>query len=291
MNVFLAPTVRIGRIERDSTHYALQACTAIRQQQMLPYLLALYSFVSWWQSEAEYSTTHHDVDAEPGDDSTSVEDDVTPSWCERPEIIELIDIADLTVQGVNLAIYPSTESQTLAIHYPTLVGIAKADYCVGVKLSHQNQHATILGYISTQQLRHQYQMLAPTAGDFIHLPIYALSPIQYLTREVTCPNPPSKVSTVATHRMIKTSKLTLDDPAQVAQVMAQLGYGGLSPFAVPEWDRSMALQVLHCASLCRKILAVRRVVDAFHQYGEQTAQGSGDFSQILEWSLMSSLGS
>lgn len=288
MNVFLAPTVPIGRIEWDSTRYALQECTPDRQQQMLPYLLALYSFISWWQLETDI--LNHCA-TEQDDDSCLDEHDITPSWCERPEIIELINIADVTIQGVHLAIYPCSQSQTLVIHYPTLVGIAKAEYCVGVELSHQNQCARLLGYISTQQLRYQYQMLSPTAGDLIHLPVSSLSPIQYLPQEVASPRVQDKVAAVSTHRLTKATKFPLDDTAQVAQVLAQLGYAGYSPFEMLEWDRATALQILHCEPLCKKVLALRRVVAAFHSYGEQMAQGSGDFSQILEWSLMSSLGS
>jgi hypothetical protein len=190
MPVF-APTVPLGRIEYDAAYRVLEPCSPLRQKQALPYLLALYALINWWENYASWGGSAPTVCADQEDawleedDPLSWQMELSTTWCERSEIQEVIDIADLTVQGVTLGIYPADLQDHLCIHGPTLLGVIKADLCVGVKLDLQKQRATMLGFLPTADLTQLWQSHPPDPQGYFHLPETSLLPMHLLPAQVS----------------------------------------------------------------------------------------------------------
>jgi hypothetical protein len=190
MPVF-APTVPLGRIEFEAAYRVLEPCSPIRQRQALPYLLALYALINWWENYASWGVTTPSTTQDQGDtwleedDPLSWQMELSTTWCERSEIQELIDIADLTVQGVTLGIYPADANDHLCIHGPTLLGVIKADLCVGVKLDPRRQRATMLGFLPTADLSQIWQTHPPDSQGYFRLPEESLLPMHLLPAQIS----------------------------------------------------------------------------------------------------------
>jgi hypothetical protein len=190
MPVF-APTVPLGRIEFDAAHRVLEPCSPLRQRQALPYLLALYALINWWENYASWGVSPPSTTNDQGDtwleedDPLSWQMELSTTWCERSEIQEQINIADLTVQGVTLGIYPADVQNHLCIHGPTLLGVIKADLCVGVKLDLQRQKATMLGFLPTADLTQIWQTHPPDSQGIFRLPESSLLPMHLLPAQIS----------------------------------------------------------------------------------------------------------
>jgi hypothetical protein len=294
MTFSLSPTVPIGRIELDAAHHILSRCTPSRQQQALPYLVALYSFMNWWEDYASWQNTSYDQGIEPSTDPEFLDADLEPevswdvqfstTWCERPEIIELIDIADLAIHGTQLSLYPADEQNCLSIHCPTLLGMIKADYCVGLNLAPDYQSATILGFISIEELIEYLKQNPPNAQGFLQLAgsqlhsAYLLperigqvqSPVlsaSVLVGHSSNPEPKSQAGRKSNRNF---SSAPVLDQDKVKQVLQQLSLSGISPFSVEDWNQETAVEILSDVEVCRKVLAVHRLIRAFQTYSEQT---------------------
>jgi hypothetical protein len=255
--------VSIGRIELDSAHRVLEKCTPQRQQQALPYLLALYSFINWWEDYifSRFLDTSPDQAIKWGlDGATAFEANIPTTWCEHSEIAELIDIADLSLYGSRIAVYPVDSRNQLLIHYPTLLGIVKADFCVGVRISPQHRWAKILGFTSMVALKERLRAGAANPPGF-QLAVADLQPVACLLDVLE--QTPVAQSTSVTQTSQSLSSTEVD---QALQKLSQLR---VSPFAVPGWDHQMAIRVLHNPKVCQKVLAIHRLARAFQSYGEQ----------------------
>jgi|GEM_PF-4859160 len=189
MTSFLAPIVPIRSLTLDAAHAVLKGCRPSRQQQVLPYLVALYTFIDWWETEGVLSK---------GEDWEDVPAQLTLSttWCERPDVLDLLDIADLNLEGVQLALYPVEPGQPLQIHCPTFLGVVNADMAVAVSLERDRRWAQILGFSDRQTLVSHWQQFPANAQGIGTFPLEQLQPIYYLAEQISflspVPNMPAK---------------------------------------------------------------------------------------------------
>lgn len=148
MNSSLAPTLAIGRVALDAAHRALASCPSQNQQQALPHLVALYSFMQWWENQVS------DPLFGSGPIVATIDQlaEFSIPWPDHREILELIGIADLAIPGVRLALYPVDSQEQLWIHLPTLQELIQADLCIGVQLDWQWRWVTFLGYTEVARL-------------------------------------------------------------------------------------------------------------------------------------------
>ncbi|BAY51521.1 hypothetical protein NIES2134_108880 [Thermostichus vulcanus NIES-2134] len=182
MTSFLAPTVPIRSLSLAAAHAVLQGCRPSRQQQVLPYLVALYSFIDWWENEGVPSKQ---------DDPEDLPDDLTLSttWCERPEVLDLVDIADLNLEGVQLSIYPVEPGKSLRIHCLTFLEGINADIAVAVGLDRDRRQAQMLGFCDRQTLLDYWQHHPADAQGYGTFPLEQLQPIFYLPEQISFLNP------------------------------------------------------------------------------------------------------
>ncbi|WP_298613397.1 hypothetical protein [uncultured Thermosynechococcus sp.] len=180
---FSAPTVPIRSLTLDAAHAVLQGCRPSRQRQVLPYLVALYSFIDWWENEGVPSKQ---------DDLDDLPDDLTLSttWCERPEVLDLVDIADLNLEGVQLSLYPVEQGDVLRIHCPTFLGVINADLAVAVGLDRDRRQAQMLGFCDRQTLLDYWQHHPADARGYSTFPLEQLQPIFYLPEQISFLNLP-----------------------------------------------------------------------------------------------------
>ncbi|WNC30000.1 hypothetical protein [Thermosynechococcus sp. PKX82] len=191
MTSFLAPTVPIRSLILDAAHAVLQGCRPSRQRQVLPYLVALYAFIDWWENEGVPSKQ---------DDLDDLPDDLTLSttWCERPEVLDLVDIADLNLEGVQLSIYPVEAGESLRIHCPTFLGVINADLAVAVGLDRDRRQAQMLGFCDRQTLLDYWQHHPADAQGYGTFPLEHLQPIFYLPEQISFLNPLPRSTPLAT---------------------------------------------------------------------------------------------
>ncbi|HIK24538.1 MAG: hypothetical protein P3X23_001075 [Thermosynechococcus sp. Uc] len=184
---FLAPTVPIRSLTLDAAHAVLQGCRPSRQRQVLPYLVALYSFIDWWENEGVPSKQ---------DDLDDLPDELTLSttWCERPEVLDLVDIADLNLEGVQLSLYPVEQGDALRIHCPTFLGVINADLAVAVGLDRDRRQAQMLGFCDRQTLLDYWQHHPADAQGYSTFPLEQLQPIFYLPEQISFLNLPQNTA-------------------------------------------------------------------------------------------------
>ncbi len=291
MTFFLSPTFPIGRVELNAASEVLRSCTPLRRKQALPYLMALYSFINWWENHAELDFITDDVvnPEVPGDEFLPWELALSTVWCERPEIIELINIADLSLQDVRLGIYPANAQDELLIHCPTLLSMIQADLCVGVRLEAEKQRAAVLGFILIADLVDLWQVQPPNPQGFYQLAASALQPAHLLPQAVyqvqvgRADIPPESqiispqeevVSERKSNRNFTTPTPTLTSDKMV-QILQKLSAIGVSPFAIKDWDQQTALNILKDPEICQKVLDIHHLIKGFQSYGEQaTGQSS-----------------
>jgi hypothetical protein len=291
MTFFPSPTFPIGRTELNATSEVLRSCTPLRRKQALPYLMALYSFINWWENHAELDFFSDDVvnPEVPGADALPWELALSTVWCERPEIIELINIADLSLQDVRLGVYPANAQDQLLIHCPTLLSMIQADLCVGVRLEAEKQQAAILGFILMADLVDLWQVQPPNPQGFYHLAASALQPPYLLPQAVYqvqvgragLPQESQITSSQAaaadrkSNRNFTTSTPTTLTSEKMVQILQKLSAIGVSPFAIQDWDQQTALNILKDPEICQKVLDIHHLIKGFESYGEQaTGQSS-----------------
>lgn len=184
---FLAPTVPIRSLTLDAAHAVLQGCRPSRQRQVLPYLVALYSFIDWWENEGVPSKQ---------DDLDDLPDELTLSttWCEQPEVLDLVDIADLNLEGVQLSLYPVEQGDALRIHCPTFLGVINADLAVAVGLDRDRRQAQMLGFCDRQTLLDYWQHHPADAQGYSTFPLEQLQPIFYLPEQISFLNLPQNTA-------------------------------------------------------------------------------------------------
>jgi hypothetical protein len=296
----LIPTVSIGRLEFDAANRVLSSCSKPRQQQALPYLLSLYAFINWWENYASWGLPATDFTAqdtsgssdnfwgeEAADLNWAIE--LSTTWCERPEIVELIDIADLTIQGVTLGIYPVDPQGQLVLHGPTLLGVMKADLCVGVKLDLAHSTARMLGFIPTSDLLTLWQTTPPNAQGFFRLPgsclqpIHALPPhvsqVQALTGGAHPTHHPEVVQTqpALPRKSNQNNPSTLSQSPNVSQspdvsqLVQQLKAVGLSPIEESQWQAPTSATAANDTDSQDKASAIHRLITAYQDYTAQTS--------------------
>jgi len=169
MTSLFAPTVPIGRLQWDAAQYVLQGCRPERQSAALPYLLAMYSFMAWWEDRED-----------------SRELSLSTTWCEQPEVLDLVNIADLNIEGLQLAFYPVEVGQTnFEIHCPTFLGVVHGDLAVAVELSRQDCWARLLGFIDRANLVQFWRTTPPDAQGFSQVPLSQLQSIYYLPEQIS----------------------------------------------------------------------------------------------------------
>jgi len=178
MTSFLAPVVPIRSLTLDAAHAVLKECRPSRQQQVLPYLVALYTFIDWWEHEGVLSKTDDWEDVPP-------QLTLSTTWCERPDVLDLLDIADLNLEGVQLALYPVEQGKALEIHCPTFLGVVNADIAVAVALDRDRRWARILGFSDRQTLVNHWQQFPANAQGFGTFPLEQLQPIYYLAEQIS----------------------------------------------------------------------------------------------------------
>lgn len=203
-----APIVPIGRLELDAAGQVLQHCSPHRQRQALPYLLALYSFLTWWESEgaprfasagvdlnrSESSTADDELWAE--DNEPAAELSLSTTWCERTDVLELLDVADLNIEGIQLSFYPlEDDHESLMIHCPTFLGVVNADLAVAVHLDRHDRRAALLGFSDRRTLIEYWQKNPPDAQGYGQFPIAELQPIYYLSEQISYLQPLPGITT------------------------------------------------------------------------------------------------
>ncbi len=289
MTFFLAPTFPIGRTELEAASEVLRSCTPLRRKQALPYLIALYSFINWWENHAELDCLVDDAanSEVPNPETLPWEMGLSTAWCERPEIVELINIADLSLQDVRLGIYPANAQDQLLIHCPTLLSMIQADLCVGVCLKAEKQQAAILGFILMADLVDLWQVQPPNPQGFYHLAASALQPPHLLPQTVyqiqlgrtALPLETQTVSSQGamserkSNRNFTTPTPTLTSEKMV-QILQKLSAIGVSPFAIQDWDQQTALNILQDPEICQKVLDIHHLIKGFQSYGEQATEQS-----------------
>ncbi|BCX12696.1 MAG: hypothetical protein KatS3mg067_1634 [Thermosynechococcus sp.] len=211
MTSFLAPTVPIRSLSLDAAHAVLQGCRPSRQRQVLPYLVALYAFIDWWENEGVPSKR---------DELEDLPDDLALSttWCERPEVLDLVDIADLNLEGVQLSIYPVEQGEALRIHCPTFLGVINADLAVAVGLNRDRRLAQMLGFCDRQTLLDYWQHHPADAQGYGTFPLEQLQPIFYLPEQISFLNPLPQSTPLAIKG--KTCAQPLENIPQLAQRLA-----------------------------------------------------------------------
>jgi hypothetical protein len=286
----LIPTVSLGRLEYDAAHRVLNTCSSARQKQALPYLLSLYAFINWWENYASWGLPAPDLARalpEHGEDDFWGEEvaglnweiELVSTWCERPEIVELIDIADLTIQGVTLGIYPVDPQDQLILHGPTLLGVIKADLCVGVRLDLSQSTARMLGFIPTSDLLTLWQTTPPNAQGFFRLPATCLQPIHALPPQVSrvqalsgsTPHPevPQEPLPVANPQVSAKSGNVPSQTPDRQHMVQQLQAVGLSPSAGE--DGLGAVPVVENEDEAQEqAAALHRLIGAYQDYHEQS---------------------
>jgi hypothetical protein len=287
MTFFNPPKVQIRQAEFDAASDVLRNCAPLRRKQAFPYLIALYSFINWWENDANWDWLSDDDSDQNVPESSSFpwELNLSTTWCERPEIVELINVADLNLQDVKLSLYPSNAQNRLVIHCPTLLSMIQADLCVGVRLEAEQAQATILGFISMPDLIGQWQKQPPNPQGFFQLSATALESAQLLPQKVyqlqlnraqfpssfqTASAEDSPVLGRKSNLNFVTSPATLN-PDKVAQVLEKLSEIGVSPFAVKDWDQQTALTILKDPALCQKVLGIHHLIKGFQSYSERAA--------------------
>lgn len=224
MSSLFAPVVPLGRLEWDAAQSVLQTCSPHRQTAALPYLLAMYSFMAWWENEAQ-----------AGDGECERELSLTTTWCEQPEVLELINLADLNVEGVQLGFYPLEAGQTsFEIHCPTFLGVLQADLAVAVELDRHTCKAKFLGFLDRATLVQHWQTTPPDSQGLSQVPVELLQPIYYLPEQISYlypapaqPSPKTQAKASKTNRNHPqpTSGLATD----VQQLTAKLLQLGVTP--------------------------------------------------------------
>jgi hypothetical protein len=254
-------------------------------------LMALYSFINWWENHAELDFLSDDVlNLEvPGADSLPWELALSTVWCERPEIIELINIADLSLQDVRLGVYPANAQDQLLIHCPTLLSMIQADLCVGVRLEAEKQRAAILGFILMADLVDLWQVQPPNPQGFYHLAASALQPAHLLPQamyqvqvgraalpqESQIAGSPEAAADRKSNRNFTAPAPTTLTSEKMVQILQKLSAIGVSPFAIQDWDQQTALNILKDPEICQKVLDIHHLIKGFESYGEQaTGQSS-----------------
>ncbi len=211
MTSFLAPTVPIRSLTLDAAYAVLKECRPSRRQQVLPYLVALYTFIDWWENEGVLSK---------GEDWDDVPAQLTLSttWCERPDVLDLLDIADLNLEGVQLALYPVAPGQPLQIHCPTFLGVVNADIAVAISLDRDRRWATLLGFSDRQTLVSHWQQFPANAQGYGTFPLEQLQPIYYLAEQISFLSPVPEVAP----KVVNTKGNTYGEPLQNIPELANL---------------------------------------------------------------------
>lgn len=288
----VSPKVPISQVELNAAASVLRSCTPLRQKQALPYLMALYSFINWWENYTDWDWLSDDDANEEVPDSNTFPWELTLSttWCERPEIVELINVADLNLQDVKLSIYPTNTQDQLLIHCPTLLSMIQADVCIGVRLEAEPKQATILGFITMPDLIASWQTQPPNPQGFFQLEATVLESAYLLPQKIyqlqlSRAALPSELRTVSSgtgtsvasgrksNRNFEPLATTLT-PDKVAQVLQKLSAVGVSPFAVKDWDQQTALTILKDPVICQKVLDIHHLIKGFESYGEQASVAS-----------------
>lgn len=182
MTSFLAPIVPIRSLALDAAYAVVKGCRPSRQTQVLPYLLALYTFIDWWENEGVLTKADNWDDVPP-------QLSLSTTWCERPDVLDLLDIADLNLEGLQLALYPVEPGKTLEIHCPTFLGVVNADIAVAVALDRDRRWAQILGFSDRHTLVSYWQQFPANAQGFGTFPLDRLQPIYYLAEQISFLNP------------------------------------------------------------------------------------------------------
>lgn len=224
MSSMFAPVVPISRLEWDAAQSVLQTCSPLRQKAALPYLLAMYSFMAWWEDEAQ---------AIKGDCERELS--LTTTWCEQPEVLELINLADLNVEGVQLAFYPVEVGQrSFEIHCPTFLGVLQADLAVAVELDRRNCWAKLLGSVDRATLVQHWQTQPPDSQGLSQISVELVQPIYYLPEQISYLQPAPVQASPKTP--VKASKTNRNQPelnpvmaTDVHQLTAKLLQLGVTP--------------------------------------------------------------
>ncbi len=226
MNSMFAPTVSIGRLAWDAAQSVLQGCSPQRQTVALPYLLAMYSFMAWWENEAAC-----------GDEERELS--LTTTWCEQPEVLELINVADLNLEGLQLSLYPlEVGEQRFKMHCPTFLGVLHADLAVAVELDRDQRWAKLLGFVDRATLVQLWQAQPPDAQGFSDIPLEQLQSIYYLPERISClqpatPNIPPKSRRKTNRNQPLEDTVTSTNVNQLTETLLQLGVTPVPGRAVP----------------------------------------------------------
>lgn len=260
MSSMFAPVVPISRQAWDAAQSVLQACNPHRQKAALPYLLAMYSFMAWWEE-----------DAQAVNGGLEQELSLTTTWCEQPEVLELINLADLNVEGVQLAFYPLEQNQTsVKIHCPTFLGVLQADLGVAVELDRRNCWAKLLGFLDRAALVQHWQAQPPDPQGFSQVPLSFFQPIYYLPEQISYLQPAIPQASPKTQAKVKANKTNRNQPqpdpgapTDVHQLTAKLLQLGVTPVALglegkpTEATRRISTQSQDASSVNRLVQALQ----------------------------------
>lgn len=273
-----APIVPIGRLELDAALQVLQHCSPHRQRQALPYLLSLYSFLTWWESEgaprfAQPGLSINNAEPDESDElwdegyEPAAELSLSTTWCERADVLELVDVADLNVEGIQLSFYPvEDDPDQLKIHCPTFLGVVNADLAVAVHLDRSDRRAALLGFSDRRTLIEHWQKYPPDAQGYGQFPIADLQPIYYLSEQISYLQPLPEVPTDTAPEELQVRKTNIN-AAQVsaipelATLIEQLS-GTQASFPGRETIAATP------ASSCEDGEAIARLIQAFQGYAQ-----------------------
>ncbi|MDS3862079.1 hypothetical protein RIF25_14850 [Thermosynechococcaceae cyanobacterium BACA0444] len=260
MSSMFAPVVPIGRQAWDAAQSVLQACSPHRQKAALPYLLAMYSFMAWWEE-----------DAQAVNGGLERELSLTTTWCEQPEVLELINLADLNVEGVQLAFYPLEVGQSsFEIHCPTFLGVLQADLAVAVELDRCQCWAKLLGFLDRAALVQHWQAQPPDTQGFSPVPLELLQPIYYLPEQISYLQPAIPQASPKTQAKAKANKTNRNQPQPAAptdvhQLTAKLLQLGVTPVA-PGLEGKPTEATRRISTQSKDASSVNRLVQALQIY-------------------------
>ncbi|MBD2102176.1 DUF1822 family protein [Leptolyngbya sp. FACHB-261] len=229
----LGLTLPLRPLHWHRANQLLRQCSQRRRAELLPYLLARCAVLDWWEDQQGGWDEAENSDWLPVfNDSLATE----LSWSERPEILELVSLADLNLANSRVLLCLA-KAQTLSVEIPLLRDLLGASFCLGVAVDESKQQVQLLGFLSAAAVLRR-------AGEQLtySFDVSDLEPMLYFADRLGEPAPAAAV-------------LPALSPEQQQEAVQSLSQRYASPFEM--FEPGLAIQVLQDATVCRQVLAVR----------------------------------
>ncbi len=236
MSLFLPTTaLPLSQLHWHGANWLLRQCSLRRRAELLPYLLARYAVLDWWEDQLaadwEYDQVGFWPEQNPQTSETSLD------WGERPEILELIAVADLTLAGSRVLLCLVDAQAQLSVETALLHSLVGASLCLAVSVDLAQQQVQLLGFLSTAALLHKAQ-----GEPICRIQASELEPMFCFADRLGEPAALPEALPALT-------------PAQQQQAVHSLSQRYASPFEV--FDAHLAVQVLRDLAVCQQVLTVR----------------------------------